>query len=87
MYTISVDEQGVVSLNGEEIAPADDVKLDSLSTVLGKLRENADTHGGKVLATLETDPATPYQRVIEVMNALSRAKIANMTFTVGSEEE
>lgn len=83
---ISIDDQGSVTLNEEEIAAASDVKMDSLAVLLTKLRENADAHGGKVLATLQTDPAVPYQRVIEVMNALSRAKIVNMTFTVGEGE-
>jgi len=84
---IAIDEQGNVALNEEEIAAASDAKLDSLSTLLIQLRENAGLHGGKVLAILQTDPATSYQRVIEVMNALSRAKIVDTTFTVGNEEQ
>lgn len=84
---ISIDEDGIVALNDEEISAPEDVKLDSLSSLLVRLRENATSHGAQVMATLQTDPTTPYQRVMDVMNALSRAKISNMTFTVGEEEQ
>lgn len=74
-------------LNDEDIGPATDTRLEGLGGVLEKLRENAALHGGAVLATLQTEPDASYQRVIEVMNALSRAKITNVTFTVGEESD
>jgi biopolymer transport protein ExbD len=80
-----IDDSGAIALNEEEIGGAEDVKLDALASLLVQLRENAALHGGKVLATLETQPDTPYQRIIDVMNALSRAKISNVTFTVGEK--
>jgi len=79
---ITIDDEGVVLLNEDEVGLVGDTKLEELAGRLAQLRENAALHGGKMLATLQTDPAVPYQRVIEVMNALSRARIVNMTFTV-----
>lgn len=83
---IAISEDGAVSMNDEEFDSATDVKLPSLTDSLIRLRKDADLRNNKVLVTLQTEEQTKYERIIQVMNALAAAKIANVTFTVGSEE-
>ena len=83
---LTVDEEGVVYLNDEEAGAPGDTKLESLASQLEGIRKNASDTGLKVVAVLQTEQATPYQRVIEVMNALAKAKISNLTFTVGENQ-
>lgn len=82
---LTVDEEGAVSLNDEEVGAADDTRLESLATLLGDIRKGAGENGLQVLVTLQTEETTPYQRVMDVMNALTKAKISNLTFTVGED--
>jgi biopolymer transport protein ExbD len=83
---LTIDEEGVVYLNYDEVGAPEDAKLESLASQLEGIRKNASDGGLKVLATLQTDEAAPYQRVIEVMNALAKAKISNLTFTVSEDQ-
>lgn len=83
---LTVDEEGVVYLNDNEVGAPEDAKLESLAALLASIRQNASDSGVKVLATLKTEDATPYQRVMAVMNALAKAKISNLTFTVGEDQ-
>ena len=84
--TIAISEEGAVSMNEEEFDTPIDKKLPRLTNDLIKLKTDADARGSKVLITLQTDAQTKYERIIDVLNSLARAKIANITFTVGSEE-
>jgi biopolymer transport protein ExbD len=36
--------------------------------------------------TIQAEEQAKYERVIDVLNALARAQISNVTFTVGGEE-
>ncbi|MEZ0387553.1 MAG: ExbD/TolR family protein [Verrucomicrobium sp.] len=83
---INISEDGAVAMNDEEFDSATDPKLPSLTDSLIKLKKDADLRGSKVLVTLQTEEQTKYDRIIQVMNSLAAARIANVTFTVGSEE-
>ena len=83
---INIDEDGAVMMNDEEFDTPKDKKLPSLTLALARLKQDADTRGSKVLVTLQTEEQAKYERIIDVMNALTLAKIKNVTFTVGSEE-
>ena len=63
-----------------------DKKLPTLTVTLANLKRDADSRGGKVLVTLQTEEQAKYERVIDVLNALAKARIENVTFTVGGEE-
>lgn len=84
--TIAIGEDGSVTMNEEEFDTPADKKLPRLTNDLIKLKKDADARGSKVLITLQTEEQTKYERIIDVLNALARAQIANITFTVGSEE-
>ncbi len=84
--TIVVAEDGTVTMNDEEFDTPTDKKLPRLTGDLIKLKKDADNRGGKVLVTLQTEEQARYERVIDVLNALGKAQLSNVTFTVGDEE-
>lgn len=88
--TINIAEDGLVSMNEEVydagLPPAQASKLPGLTDALIRLKKDAEARNSKVLVTLVTEEQAKYGRIIEVMNALSKAQLSNVTFTVGSEE-
>jgi biopolymer transport protein ExbD len=84
--TIDIDVDGVVLMNDEEFDTPQDKDLPNLTNSIARLKEDADSRGSKVLVTIQAAEEAKYERIIDVMNALTKAKIANVTFTVGSEE-
>ena len=84
--TIVVAEDSTVTMNDEEFDSPKDKKLPRLTGDLIKLKKDADNRGSKVLVTLQTEEQAKYERVIDVLNALGKAQITNVTFTVGNEE-
>ena len=85
--TILIGEDGAVTMNEEEMDSPTDRKLNTLTTNLARLKQDADSRGSKVLVTLQTEEQAKYERVIDVLNALAKARIENVTFTVGSEDQ
>jgi biopolymer transport protein ExbD len=87
--TIEISEDGYVTMNEEMYdadIPPEAKKLPALTDSLVRLKKDADDRGSKVLVTLVTEEQAKYARIIDVMNALTKAQISNVTFTVGSEE-
>jgi biopolymer transport protein ExbD len=88
--TIVISEDGVVTMNDEEFDNTPDPKvakaLPELTANLVLQKKEADAGGRKVLVTLQTDEQAKYSRVIDVLNSLAKARIENVTFTVGSEQ-
>ena len=84
--TVGVEESGSVTLNEEELDPPDNKALPNFTSSLMRLKQEADNRNAKVLVTIQAEEQAKYERVIDVLNALAKAKVANVTFTVGSEE-
>ncbi|MEY3895855.1 MAG: hypothetical protein RLZZ214_1375, partial [Verrucomicrobiota bacterium] len=53
---------------------------------LNSLREASDASKSKVLVTIYANELARYERVIDVLDALSRAKITDVTFQAGSPD-
>ncbi len=87
---INIAEDDLISMNEEVydagLPPDQAKKLPTLTDSLIRAKKDADARGSKVLVTLVTEEHAKYGRIIDVMNALAKAKIENVTFTVGSEE-
>jgi biopolymer transport protein ExbD len=89
---ILIAEDGTVTMNDEEFdsgfAPGTPnyKKLPALTDNLMRLKKDAVDRGSKVLVTLQTEEQAKYERIIDVMNALTKARIGDVTFTVGTEE-
>jgi biopolymer transport protein ExbD len=84
---IAIGEDDTVALNDEEMDSSTNKQLPSLTDDLIRLRKEAEARGSKVLVTLQTEEHTKYYRIIDVLDALSRAKIQNVTFTVGTDDQ
>ncbi len=84
--TIVVAEDDTVTMNDEEFDTPKDKRLPRLTRDLMKLKKDADNRGSKVLVTLQTEEQARFERMIDVLNALSKAQITNVTFTVGNDE-
>ena len=88
--TILISEDGVVTMNDEEFDNSQNPKvakaLPELTQNLIMQKKEADAAGRKVLVTIQAEEQAKYSRTIDVLNALYKAGIGNVTFTVGSEE-
>jgi len=83
---VGVEETGAVTLNEEEFDTGrQDKALPTFIDTLKRLKQEADNRNAKVIVTIQAEEQATYERVIDVLNALSVAKIANVTFTVGSD--
>ncbi len=85
--TIIVNEDGGVTMNEEEMDSPTDKKLPTLTQNLARLKIDADGGGRKVLVTVQTEEQAKYERVIDVLNSLTKARIENVTFTVGNADQ
>ncbi|HBJ84256.1 MAG: biopolymer transporter ExbD [Prosthecobacter sp.] len=82
---VGVEETGSVTLNEEEFDGPTDKKLPNFTSTLMRLKQEADNRNAKVIVTIQAEEQATYERVIDVLNALAVAKVANVTFTVGSD--
>ncbi len=82
---VGVEETGIVTLNEEEFDTPDNKKLPNFTATLMRLKEESDNRKAKVMVTIQAEEQAKYERVIDVLNALARAKVANVTFTVGED--
>jgi biopolymer transport protein ExbD len=83
---VTVEETGVVTLNEEEFDSPDNKLLPNFTGTLMRLKQQADSRNAKVMVTIQAEEQARYERVIDVLNAMAKAKVSNVTFTVGSEE-
>jgi biopolymer transport protein ExbD len=82
---VGVEETGSVTLNEEEFDGPTDKKLPNFTSTLMRLKQEADNRNAKVIVTIQAEEQATYERVIDVLNALAVAKVANVTFTVGGD--
>jgi biopolymer transport protein ExbD len=83
---VTVEETGIVTLNEEEFDRPDDKVLPNFTNTLMRLKQEADNRNAKVMVTIEAEEQAKYERVIDVLNAMAKARVSNVTFTVGGEE-
>lgn len=84
--TVGVEESGAVTLNEEELDQPGDKVMPNFINTLKRLKQEADNREAKVIVTIQAEEQAKYERVIDVLNALAVARIANVTFTVGGDE-
>jgi biopolymer transport protein ExbD len=84
--TVGVEEAGNVTLNEEELDPPESKLMPNFINTMARLRQEADGRKAKVLVTIQAEEQAKYDRVIDVLNALAKAQVSNVTFTVGGEE-
>lgn len=84
--TIRVEEDGAVSLNGEEFDSPGSKTLPFLGTTLARLAATAGPDGKNLLVTIDAARQARYERIVDVLNALARHQIAHVTFNTSDSE-
>ena len=84
---IQITEKGSVFLNDLEYdAPADSDMPELVKTLI-LFRQTAEANKVPAMITIAPEDTVKQQRVVDVLNACTAAKIVNVTFAVGGEEE
>jgi len=83
---VTVEETGVVTLNEEEFDTPENKVLPNFTATLMRLKQEADNRNAKVMVTIQAEEQARYERVIDVLNSMAKAKISNVTFTVGGDD-
>jgi len=84
---IQITEAGNGCLNALEYPAPTDPNLPELIKTLILFRQPADANKVPAMVTIAPEDNVKQQRVVDVLNACTAAKIANVTFAVGSEDE
>ena len=83
---IKIEDDGQVYLNDDPLDAPDSKDLRELAANLIQLKQSSDASGAKVLVTIYAAEEAKYQRVIDVLDALGRAQLGDVTFQAGSPE-
>lgn len=83
---VNIEDDGQVFLNSDPVDAPDAKLLPELASNLNQLRESSAASKSEVLVTIYANEFARYERVVDVLDALSRAKIANVSFQAGSPE-
>ena len=78
--SIRIQDDGQVLLNDEPLDTPASKALPELANNLTHLRENGDAAQSSVLVTIYADELARYERVIDTLDAITRARICNVTF-------
>jgi len=84
--SIMVEDDGQVYLNEDPLDTPESKDLPQLASNLNALQESAEATKSKVLVTIYANELAKYERVVDVLDALTRAKITNVTFQAGAPE-
>ncbi|MCX6880812.1 MAG: biopolymer transporter ExbD [Verrucomicrobia bacterium] len=94
---IRIEDDGQVYLNEDPLDTPDNKSLPDLASNLYQLRKSSDASKSEVLVTIYAAELAKYERIIDTLDALSRAnddptgtfcatKITNVSFQAGAPE-
>ncbi len=83
---IRVEDDGQVYMNDDPLDGPEIKDLPELAGTLNQLRESSEASQSKVLVTIYANELARYERVVDVLDALSRAKITDVSFQAGSPD-
>lgn len=83
---IMVEDDGQVYLNEEPLDTPEAKNLPQLASNLNALREASEATKTEVLVTIYANELAKYERVVDVLDALTRANITHVTFQAGAPE-
>jgi biopolymer transport protein ExbD len=83
---VTIEDDGQVALNDDPLDTPEAKLLPELASNLSQLRESSAASKSEVLVTIYANELARYERVVDVLDALSRAKITNVSFQAGSPE-
>jgi biopolymer transport protein ExbD len=87
--TTPMEEQITITVDGEIAHNDEPVSKQELKNNFIRLGLQAKAEGGSdptpIVVTISPEPDTPWEKVTDVMNAMSAAGIGNVTFSVAEE--
>lgn len=83
---IRIEDDGQVLLNEDPLDSPEAKQLKELSSNLIQLKASSDASKAPVLVTIYANEQAKYERVVDVLDALSLASIQNVTFQAGAPE-
>lgn len=83
---VRIEDDGQVYLNDDPLDTPEAKQLPEFASNLMQLHESSKASKSEVLVTIYANELARYERVIDVLDALSRAEISNVTFQAGSPE-
>lgn len=83
---ITVEAGGQVYLNENPVDSPGVKNLAELAAGMSELKQTGDSLGSRVLVTIQADEGAKYERVVDVLDALTRAKVRDVTFTTAGSE-
>jgi biopolymer transport protein ExbD len=84
---IQITAAGNVFLNDLEYDAPSDPDMPELVKTLVLFRQTADANNVPAMITIAPEDDVKQQRVVDVLNACTAAKIVNVTFAVGDDED
>ena len=83
---IRIADDGQVYLNDDPTDTPDSKSLPELANSLKLLHESSEAANAKVLVTIHADETARYDRVVDTLDALTRAEIRDVTFSAGASD-
>lgn len=83
---IRIEDDGQIYLNEDPLDTPEAKLLPELANNLIQLKVSSDASKSPVLVTIYANEQAKYERVIDVLDALTRARIENVTFQAGAPE-
>lgn len=77
---------GQVLVNEQPLDPGSSTDLALLRSFLSRLKESSTAHKGAPLVTIDAADAVRHQRLLEVLNACTRAGISSVSFSTTTGE-
>ena len=84
---IQITDAGNVFLNDLEYDPAGDPDMPELVKTLVLFRQTAEANKVPAMITIAPEDGVTQQRVVDVLNACTAAKIGNVTFAGSGDDE
>ena len=83
---ILIEDDGQVYLNDDPLDGPNEKDLRELAGSLVQLKQASESANSKVLVTVYANELAKYERVVDVLDALTRAQISDVTFQAGSPD-
>lgn len=83
---IGISAEGEVSLNDDPIGNPNDVEMNDLYIEMRNLADAANQSKAKIIVTVAAEENVKYDRIMNVLDVLAKAKISNVTFSTSEGE-
>ena len=82
---LQILETGQILLNEAPLDSPGQRDLPQLVGILSRLKQSATANRSEALLTLDVADAAKHQRIVDVLNACTKAGVTNVTFAVGND--